>query len=235
MADPSVGLLVAFVLLVLATAVLALALVRRAHVDADGQLGSQRAVFYAFVAVGCWMAFTAALAQSGVLSDFDRRPPLLPILVAVSFALAVAIAFSRLGTRVMDGISLAWLIGFQGFRLPLELVMQRAAEEGVMPIQMSFSGQNLDIISGATALLVAWLISRGLATKRTPWLWNILGSALLINVLVVAILSLPMFARWGPEQLNIWVSHAPFVWLPTLLVPFALIAHLLLWRKLLRR
>ncbi|MGB8224210.1 MAG: hypothetical protein WCF10_16590 [Polyangiales bacterium] len=235
MADPSAGLLVAFVLLVLATAVLALTLVRRAHVDPDGQLGSQRSVFYAFVAVGCWMAFTAALAQNGVLSDFDRRPPLLPILVAVSFGLAVAIAFSRFGTRVMDGISLAWLIGFQGFRLPLELLMQRAAEEGVMPIQMSFSGQNLDIISGATALLIAWLISRGLATKRTPWLWNILGSALLINVLVVAILSLPMFARWGPEQLNIWVSHAPFVWLPTLLVPFALIAHLLLWRKLLRR
>jgi len=219
----------------LATVVVALMLVRRAYAGADGQLGSERSVFRAFVAVGCWMAFTAALAVSDVLSDFDRRPPLLPILVAISFALAIAIAFSRFGTRVMEGTSLAWLIGFQGFRLPLELVMHRAAEEGVMPIQMSFAGQNLDIISGATALLVAWLISRGLATKRTPWLWNILGSALLINVLVVAILSLPMFARWGPEQLNIWVSHAPFVWLPTLLVPFALIAHLLLWRKLLRR
>jgi hypothetical protein len=136
---------------------------------------------------------------------------------------------------MVDGVPLAWLIAFQGFRFPLELVMHRAAEEGVMPIQMSFSGRNPDIISGITALLVAWLIFRGHGTKRTPWLWNILGSALLVNIVAVAILSLPPFAAWGPERLNTWVVHAPFVWLPTVLVPFALIGHLLLWRKLLRR
>jgi hypothetical protein len=235
MADASVGLVVAFVLVVLATVGLGLALVRRAHVGAGGDAGPERSIFYAFVSAGLWMGFTAALAVSGVLSDFERRPPPLPILVAVTFGLAIAIAFSRFGARMVDGVPLAWLIAFQGFRFPLELVMHRAAEEGVMPIQMSFSGQNPDIISGITALLVAWLISRGHGTKRTPWLWNILGSALLVNIVAVAILSLPPFAAWGPERLNIWVVHAPFVWLPTVLVPFALIGHLLLWRKLLRR
>ncbi|MCZ6807003.1 MAG: hypothetical protein O7F08_08630 [Deltaproteobacteria bacterium] len=59
-----------------------------------------------------------------------------------------------------------------------------------------------------------------------------MGSALLLNILVVAVLSLPLFAFWGAEQLNLWITHAPFVWLPTVLVPFALIGHLLLWRKL---
>jgi len=234
MAGASASLVVAFVLVALATAVLAVALVRRAHVGADGHLDTGRSVFYAFVSVGCWMAFTAALAVSGVLSDFERRPPTLPILVVVTFAIAVAIAFSRFGTRIIDGLPLAWLIGFQGFRFPLEMVMHRAAVEGVMPIQMSYSGRNLDIMSGVTALLVAWLIARGHGTRRTPWLWNILGSALLLNIVVVAILSLPIFAAWGPERVNVWISHAPFVWLPTVLVPFALIGHLLLWRKLLR-
>lgn len=234
MTDPTAGLVAAFVLVVFATLVLVLFLVRRAHVPADGEMGADRSTFYAFFLLGLWMAFTAALASSGLLGDFERRPPPLPVLVAVTFGLAVAIAFSRFGARVMDGVPLAWLVGFQGFRLPLELVMHRASEEGVMPIQMSYSGQNLDIISGVTAILVAWLISRGYSTNRTVWLWNILGSALLVNIVVVAILSLPMFAVWGPEQLNLWITRAPFVWLPTVLVPFALIGHLLLWRKLLR-
>ncbi|MGB8330037.1 MAG: hypothetical protein WCE62_07900, partial [Polyangiales bacterium] len=75
--------------------------------------------------------------------------------------------------------------------------------------------------------------AQGRGTRRTPWLWNILGSALLLNIVAVAILSLPTFAVWGPQQVNVWITHAPFVWLPTLLVPFALIGHLLLWRRLL--
>ncbi|MGB8332671.1 MAG: hypothetical protein WCE62_21280, partial [Polyangiales bacterium] len=134
MAEASAGLIVAFVLVVLATAVLALALVRRAHLGTDGNLGTGRSVYRAFVAVGCWMAFTAALAASGVLSDFDRRPPLLPILVVAGFGIAIGVAFSRFCTRLIAGLPLAWLIGFQGFRFPLELVMHRAAVEGVMPI-----------------------------------------------------------------------------------------------------
>ena len=38
--------------------------------------------------------------------------------------------------------------------------MHRAATEGVMPMQMSYSGQNLDIVSGVTAIVVAWMMAR---------------------------------------------------------------------------
>lgn len=234
MGDPTAALVAAFVLVVLATVVLVLGLVRRAQVRDDGEVGADRSTFYAFFTIGIWMALTAALASSGLLGDFERRPPPLVILVAATFGIATVIAFSGFGTRLMRGLPLAWLVGFQGFRFPLELVMHRAAEEGVMPIQMSYSGQNFDIVSGVTAIVVAWSLSLGYAGKRTLWLWNILGSVLLVNILVVAILSLPTFAAWGPNQLNLWITHPPFVWLPTVLVPLALIGHLLLWRTLLR-
>ena len=234
MAEPSLGLLVAFVLVVLATVILVLGLVRRAHADPIDAAHVSRSTFYAFFGLGIWMALTAALASSGILENFDARPPPMMVLMLVTFVVSIPIAFSGFGTRVMKGVSLAWLIGFQGFRFPLELVMHRAAVEDVMPLQMSYSGQNLDIISGITAIVVGWMIAKGYATRRTPWLWSLLGTGLLINVLVVAVLSTPMFARWGPDELNVWVTTVPFVWLPTVLVPFALIGQLLLWRRLFR-
>lgn len=222
-----------FASLVLATATGAFWLVRRAYLGPRGEPPEHRAPFRAFFGLGLWMAFTAALAASGVLGDFDRRPQPMMLLMTVTFAGSIGLAFSPFGTRMASTLSLPWLIGFQGFRLPLELIMHRAAEEGVMPMQMSYSGSNPDILTGATAILVAWLLSRGWGSSRTPWLWNILGSCLLLNIVVIAILSTPIFAFWGPDQLNLWVTRAPFVWLPTMLVPFALTGHLLIWRKLL--
>ncbi|MEM9728076.1 MAG: hypothetical protein AAF997_05780 [Myxococcota bacterium] len=233
MAPAPTSLVMVFTALVIATAVLVFSLVRRAYLGRDGELRPQTAVFRMFFTLGLWMAITAALASSGVLADFAERPPPMMVLMGFVFVASVALAFSPFGTQLARGLPLAWLIGFQGFRLPLELVMHWAAEEGVMPVQMSYEGRNPDILTGVTAIFVAWMLMKGWGTRRTPWLWNILGTGLLINILVVAILSLPTFARWGPDQVNLWITHTPFVWLPTVLVPFALIGHLLLWRRLL--
>ena len=51
--------------------------------------------------------------------------------------------------------------------------------------------------------------------------WNVLGFALLINIVVVAILSTPTFAFFGADQLNTFVTDVPFVWLPAVMVSAA--------------
>lgn len=56
--------------------------------------------------------------------------------------------------------SFAWIIGIQSFRFPLELLMHRAATTGLMPPQMSYSGRNVDILSGLLAIVVAVAASR---------------------------------------------------------------------------
>src|SRR5690348_17101392 len=85
---------------------------------------------------------TFGIAATGVLARFDARPPPFVILVVAILALGVALAFSSLGRALATGLPLVALVGFQGFRLPLELVMHRAADEGVMPAEMSFGGYN---------------------------------------------------------------------------------------------
>ncbi len=61
-----------------------------------------------------------------------------------------------------------------------------------------------------------------------------LGFALLVNVVTIAILSTPVFRWFGNERLNIFVTYPPFVWLPAILVTAALTGHILVWRWLSR-
>lgn len=187
----------------------------------------------AAAAIAAWMTLTWRVAGSGVLADFDRRPPPLMLMVLTVFAVSALVAFTRYGTRFVEGLPLWILIAGQSFRLPLELLMHQAANEGVMPPEMSYSGLNFDIVTGLTALPVAWWIARGHKhARRIAALWNIMGSLLLANILTVAILATPLFAVFGPDRLNVWVVHPPYVWLPTMMVVCALTGHLVIYRKL---
>jgi len=137
-----------------------------------------------------------------------------------------------LGRHLARYVPLWALVAVQGFRLPLELAMHAMYERGIMPGVMSYSGRNFDIVTGATAIAVAILVKRGIGGSRLVAGWNVLGLALLVNVVTVAILATPRFAYFGPESLNTWVTYPPFVWLPAVMVLAALTGHLLIFRAL---
>jgi hypothetical protein len=181
-----------------------------------------------------WLAATALLAATGVLGRFQVRPPPFLLLMAFLLVASVALALSPAGAHLAR-LPLFALVSAQAFRLPLELVMHQAAREGVMPTQMSFQGYNFDIVTGALAAVLAIVLWRWPRTPR--WLvigWNVLGALLLANVMAIAIASTPVVHAFGtdPAQLNTFVAHWPFVWLPTVLVPVALIGHIVVARRL---
>ena len=154
--------------------------------------------------------------------------------LALGSILTLTAALSPYGRRLAEALPFGALIGFQAFRLPLELVMHRAAAIGLMPVQMSYAGQNFDIVTGTLAIPVALLAAFNRAPLALIRVCNLLGLALLLNVVIVAIASLPVFAAFGPDRLNTWVADAPFVWLPAILVVAALMGHVLLWRRLIQ-
>jgi hypothetical protein len=191
----------------------------------------RRSAVWVAVAILIGMSVQIALAQSGVLNQWARQPaPIMPM-VAVCVIITCLFAFSGVGTR-LTSLPPAVLVGSQAFRLPLELTMHRAAMEGLMPVQMSYSGSNFDIVTGATAILVALAAAAGKAPRWLIVAWNTLGLVLLINIVTVAIRSTPVFHAYGFDRLNTWIAHAPYVWLPGVLVPCALLGHLLVWRQL---
>jgi len=185
--------------------------------------------------IAAMMIVEIVLAARGVLATWDRvPPPAMPVIVG-AVLVAIVTAFSSIGARAADRLSFAMLVGYQSFRLPLELVMHRAASSGLMPEQMSFSGWNFDIVTGTLAIPVALLAARGRSSRGLIVAWNLIGTLLLVNIVTIAVASLPMFAAFGPDRLNTWIADPPYIWLPGVLVPAALFGHLVTWRKLARR
>jgi hypothetical protein len=178
------------------------------------------------------MAIAWIAGASGILREWDRTPPPLAFLVGSIAGLAIAMTYSRFGTRVSSAIPLCVLVLVQGFRLPLELAMHGMYARGIMPVQMSYEGYNFDVVTGALAIVVALLVAMGYAGRGIVAAWNVLGLALLINVVTVAILATPRFRFFGDESLNVWVTYPPFVWLPAVMVLAALTGHLLIFRAL---
>lgn len=176
------------------------------------------------------LGVTAALALAGITQRFDAvPPPALPVAGGLLLG-TVALGLSRLGHR-LSLLPLGLLVGFQAFRIGVELLIHQAVVEGIAPPQLSWSGRNLDIITGILAIPVGLLATR--LPRAALWLFDLIGLGLLINVLAVAILSMPTpFQQFTPD--NTWVGFFPFIWLPAGLVTFALLGHVVLTRRLLR-
>jgi hypothetical protein len=207
--------------------------VQQAAARSEAPTLSRRWTWRAVGLIVLWLAVPALLAQSGILRNFAATPPPFMPLVAVLALVAAGLAFSSFGARLVNGIGIGWLVGFQSFRLPLEWLLHRLYQEGVVPVQMTYAGRNFDIITGVLALLLGmWALF-----KRPPrwviWLFNLIGLALLINIVTIAILSTPVpFRKFFNEPANTFIVYFPYVWLPTFLVQAAWFGHLLVLRWL---
>ena len=63
-------------------------------------------------------------------------------------------------------------------------------------------------------------------------LWNLTGQILLFVVAGVALAASPIFRAFGDDQLNVWVTQFPYVWI-AVMVAAALFGHVVTMRKLL--
>ena len=148
-------------------------------------------------------------------------------------AVSAGLAFSRVGERVVGAVPVAALVGFQAFRLPLELVLHRFYDEGVIPVQMTYSGANFDIVTGVLAVVCGLGLWRGVAGRMVVWAFNCMGLGLLGAVVRIAVLSAPtpmrVYMNDPPVQL---IFHAPYTWILSVCVAGALLGHLLVFRWL---
>ena len=184
--------------------------------------------------VAIWLLCTGVLAFAGLLNHPEQRPPPAVALFVLGNFTVAAIGLSERGFQIAKQTPLWVLVGLQAFRLPLELAMHHAASTGVMPEQMTWSGRNFDVVTGALAIPISALLAAGYLRDWVVRLWNGLGLALLLNVVGIAAASTPMLAMFGnaPEQLNTWIFRFPYLWLPAVLVPCALLGHLTVARAL---
>ena len=136
-------------------------------------------------------------------------------------------------TQRLGDLPVAWLIGFQSFRIVVEWLLHVAVAEGIANPTMTWTGTNYDIVPGVSALLLAPLADR--LRPRTLQVWNLSMAAVLVVTVVSAGLSAPTpFRQIGGDPPNTFISLFPFVWLPAVLVTLAWLGHLVLFRRLRR-
>jgi hypothetical protein len=213
-----------FTVLVLVMAIVTVAGLRRAGVG----FGPVAGILLIYLAV------PAVLARSGALDRYSPLPaPALLVLLALTVTTAVLV-FSYIGAKVALALPIAPIVLLQAFRIGVEFLLHRLYLEGAVPVEMTWSGRNFDIISGLTGLgLGLWLMSGRSTPGPVIFAWNLMGLGLLLNIVIVAILATPVpFRQFTDGPPNLLPSTFPFIWLPSFLVQMALASHLLIFRQL---
>ena len=104
---------------------------------------------------------------------------------------------------------------------------------GTVPEQITWSGQNFDVITGVLALVLGPILLRR-PNKKVAIAFPIVGLALLINVARIAVLSAPGAPFDVFVEPVLLAFHVPYIWIVPFAVVAALFAHVTALRALFR-
>ena len=180
-----------------------------------------------------WAGFVTFWSLTGRMGNFAIFPLNMMPVLAIPLIAILAFTFSKAGAAILTCIPPEKIIRIQAFRFFVELLLWALFLENLAPVQMTFEGRNWDILSGITAPLIALLTTNNKISKTGLILWNLFCLGLLVNILSIAILSMPTPVRvFMNEPNNIIVTQFPVSWLPGLLVPLAYGLHFISLRQL---
>jgi hypothetical protein len=182
-----------------------------------------------------WLILQGIIGATGFYLTEDTVPPRFALLVVPTLIAIILLFAIPSGRTFLFRMDAKWLTWLHVVRIPVEIVLFWLFISKLVPKDMTFEGQNLDILSGITAPLIAYLgFQRSCLSKWIIIAWNVICLALLFNIVSMAILSAPgPFQTRAFDQPNIGVLYFPFVWLPCFIVPVVLLSHLVVLAKLL--
>ena len=182
------------------------------------------------VALAAWMTY--ATAAGLLLEKFNIRPVVVFYLVPLVLWIH-ALTRTGVGLLIYRSVPLTLLTALQCFWFFVELYLDQLWKLGLLPKTMTFHGANFDVIIGLSAPVMAFLIARRRVSWQVLLAWNVVGLALLANVLVRGILSAP-----GPLRLlvddfpNRAIGVFPYSFIPGLMVLLAATLHVVSIRGL---
>ena len=182
-----------------------------------------------------WLLLQGAISVTGFYTETMLMPPRFVLAIGPPLFVIAALFATAAGRRWVDTLDLRMLTWMHTVRVPVELTLFWLFQASLVPQLMTFEGANFDIISGLTAPIAALAFFRA---DRRGWLlaWNVVCVLLVLNIVIRAILSVETpFQQFAFDQPNQGVLLFPYVWLPSLIVPLVLLAHLTAFRQLAQR
>ena len=174
-----------------------------------------------------WIFFVCVLTFNGYFTNLSGVPRL-PMFVGIP-AGSILLLFLWPRTRtILMKMPITTLHYIHIVRVPVEMVLWWLAVSRAIPMDMTFEGSNLDILSGISAPFAAvFMVGSRSKSKLGAIIWNLIAMALLINIVSIAISYLPYFyTPTGGKVGNLGVFYFPYVLLPTFIVPAVLFSHL---------
>ena len=176
--------------------------------------------------IGLWIGLAAAVAEAGWL-PISRPIPVVGLFVAVPLlAAGFATAWPRAREALLS-IPMPVMVALNVVRIFAVLFLALAAERrltGPFPYSAAWG----DIITGVVAVPVLWLLKDNAGGRHTTAIgaWNLFGAADLALAIAFGITSaegspLQVFPAPGSQAMQ----HAPWSFVPTVLVPIWLILH----------
>jgi hypothetical protein len=189
------------------------------------------------IALGAWFVLILAFGATGALSPAGGGAPALGLTVALSIAALVWAYFALPSVRnAMTTTPLPALIAIHAIRL-LGFSFIVLYADGRLPAPFAPSAGWGDVFMGATALPLAWAVTRfGARMRPLVLLWNALGVADLVVALTLGPLSAP-----GPLQVFVGppdsspMTSLPWLIIPGFLVPILFFIHIVIFTRLLAK
>jgi len=180
------------------------------------------------VLLSIWIIGQTIVGLLGFYRDESTIPPRFSLLVLPPLLTIFTLFITKDGRRFIDSLSVKTLTIFHTIRIPVELVLFWLFMYKMVPDLMTFEGRNFDVLSGLSAPIVYYFgFVKKTLNLKVILLWNFICLGLLLNVVSIAVLSLPTkLQQFAFEQPNIALLEFPFVLLPSVLVPLVLFAHL---------
>jgi hypothetical protein len=186
-----------------------------------------------------WIILQSVLSLNGVFySNTNVLPPRIVLLGILPMLLLFIILFNtKKGKQFIDSLPLFHITLINCVRIPVEIALYWLFIHQLIPQIMTFEGLNFDILAGISAPIIAYLGFISLKLNRNLLLiWNIISLVLLLNIVILAILSVPSpFQQISFDQPNIAILYFPFSLLPTFVVPVVIFGHLASIRQLIKK
>ena len=175
--------------------------------------------------IGVWIGLAAAAAGAGWLT-ISRPVPVVGLFVVVPLVTAALGSAWSTGRNAMLSIPMPVLVALNIVRVFAVLFLMLAVE-GRLTGPFPYSAAWGDIITGVGAVPVLWLLKDGGARYTTAIAaWNLFGATDLVLAIAFGVTStegspFQLFSGPGSEAMQ----HAPWSFVPTVLVPIWLILH----------
>lgn len=177
-----------------------------------------------------WFAYTFAIAKSGFLDDWSLPPRFPMLLIFPVFIFIGVFLYKQQKSPVIAAIPKSWLIYYQSFRIVIESLFVASVGAGILHPEVTFEGYNYDIVFGATAPIIAYLVfNKKFFSEKVALAWNYLGLAVISVIIFLFVTTMYFPAVWGstePLAAKGFLDF-PYVLVASFLMPSAVFMHIL--------